>query len=50
MAEQIQHLHITYNEIHDLIRKNTPRIAREFIPDLLIAIGLSGFQPLSNQY
>jgi uncharacterized protein len=50
MAEQIQHLHVTYNDIHDLIRQNTPKIAREFNPDLLIAIGLFSFQPLSNQY
>jgi hypothetical protein len=39
MAEQIQHLHVTYNDIHKLIRKNTPKI-KEFNPDLLIAIGL----------
>lgn len=50
MTEQIQHLHVTYNDIHDLIRQNTPKIAREFNPDLLIAIGLFGFQPyISNQ-
>ena len=54
MAEQIQHLHVTYNDIHDLIRQNTPKIAREFNPDLLIAIGLyqvlaDSFR-LSNQY
>ena len=48
MTEQIQHLHVTYNDIHDLIRKNTPKIARDFNPDLLIAIGLFGVQPLSN--
>ena len=47
MAEQIQHLHVTYNDIHNLIRQNTPKIAREFNPDLLIAIGLFGFWPLS---
>lgn len=50
MAEQIQHLHVTYNDIHNLIRENTPKIATEFNPDLLIAIGLFWFQPLSNRY
>lgn len=40
MAEEIQHLHVTYNDIHNLIRNAIPDI-REFNPDLLIAIGLS---------
>ena len=40
MPEQIQHLHVTYNDIHNLIRKSTPKIVEEFNPDLLIAIGL----------
>ena len=39
MADEIQHLHVTYNDIHNLIRSATPKIAREFNPDLLIAIG-----------
>ncbi|KAF8343404.1 hypothetical protein F5887DRAFT_886674 [Amanita rubescens] len=39
MADEIQHLHVTYNDIHNLIRSATPQIAREFNPDLLIAIG-----------
>jgi hypothetical protein len=50
MAEQIQHLHVTYNDIHDLIRQSTPQIAREFNPDLLIAIGLFEFQSIPKQY
>lgn len=41
MADEIhwQFLHITYNEIHNLVRSAVPQIAREFNPDLLIAIG-----------
>ena len=53
MAEQIQHLHVTYNDIHNLIRENTPKIAIEFNPDLLIAIGLfafSRYQPVLNYH
>lgn len=38
--EQIQHLHVTYNDIHNLIRKSTPKIIEAFNPELLIAIGL----------
>ncbi|KAF8325933.1 hypothetical protein F5887DRAFT_1016504, partial [Amanita rubescens] len=45
MADEIQHLHVTYNDIHNLIRSATPQIAREFNPDLLIAIGGGGFFP-----
>jgi hypoxanthine phosphoribosyltransferase len=39
MASEIKHLRVTYNDIHNLIRSATPRIAREFNPDSLIAIG-----------
>jgi hypothetical protein len=40
MAEaEVQHLHVTYNNIHNLIRSVTPKIAAEFNPDLMIAIG-----------
>lgn len=39
MADQVQHWRVTYNDIHNLIRKTTPKIAQEFNPDLLIAIG-----------
>ncbi|KAF8737760.1 hypothetical protein AX14_012331 [Amanita brunnescens Koide BX004] len=47
MADEIQwqYLHITYNEIHNLVRGAAPQIAREFNPDLLIAIGGGGFIP-----
>nr|AFU72284.1 hypoxanthine-xanthine-guanine phospho-ribosyltransferase [Amanita strobiliformis] len=45
MVDEIQHLHVTYNDIHNLIRSVTPQIAREFNPDLLIAIGGGGFFP-----
>lgn len=33
-----EHLHMTYNDIHNLIRAAADRIA-EFKPDMLIAIG-----------
>ncbi|KDR65735.1 hypothetical protein GALMADRAFT_260142 [Galerina marginata CBS 339.88] len=42
---EIQYWHVTYNDIHNLIRQSTPKIATEFNPDLLIAIGGSGFFP-----
>ncbi|KAF9525977.1 hypothetical protein CPB83DRAFT_509531 [Crepidotus variabilis] len=45
MSEQVQHWHVTYNDIHDLIRKATPEIAAKFNPDILIAIGGGGFFP-----
>ncbi|KAF8817580.1 PRTase-like protein [Phlegmacium glaucopus] len=45
MSEEVQHLHVTYNEIHDLIRRSTPKIAAEYNPNLLIAIGRLGFFP-----
>ncbi|KAF8159715.1 hypothetical protein B0H34DRAFT_796932 [Crassisporium funariophilum] len=45
MADEVQHWHVTYNDIHNLIRKATPKIAAEFNPDLLIAIGGGGFFP-----
>ncbi|TEB21785.1 PRTase-like protein [Coprinellus micaceus] len=41
----VQHLRVTYNDIHNLIRQRTPEIARAFNPDLLIAIGGGGFFP-----
>lgn len=43
MSKQIKYLHVTYNDIHNLIRKVSPKIAADFNPDLLIAIG--SFQP-----
>jgi hypoxanthine phosphoribosyltransferase len=39
MSEQIKYWHVTYNDIHNLIRKVSPKIAADFNPDLLIAIG-----------
>ncbi|KAF9820606.1 hypothetical protein IEO21_01309 [Rhodonia placenta] len=39
-----EHLHMTYNDIHNLIRAAADRIA-EFKPDMLIAIGAHGFFP-----
>ncbi|GKV58055.1 hypoxanthine-guanine phosphoribosyltransferase [Collybia sordida] len=45
MAEEVQHFRVTYNYIHNLIRNVTPKIAAEFNPDLLIAIGGGGFVP-----
>ncbi|KAJ7767464.1 phosphoribosyltransferase-like protein [Mycena maculata] len=45
MATEVKHLHVTYNDIHNLIRYSTPKIATEFNPDLLVAIGGGGFFP-----
>ncbi|KAF7294460.1 hypothetical protein MKEN_01438500 [Mycena kentingensis (nom. inval.)] len=42
---EVEHLRVTYNDIHNLIRKSTPNIARQFNPDLLVAIGGGGFFP-----
>lgn len=39
MSDQIKHWHVTYNDIHNLIKKSTPNIVRQFNPDLLLAIG-----------
>ncbi|GLB41963.1 putative phosphoribosyltransferase [Lyophyllum shimeji] len=41
----VQHWRVTYNDIHNLIRKATPKIVTEFNPDLMIAIGGGGFFP-----
>lgn len=35
----VKHWRVTYNDIHNLIRDATPKIATEFNPDLMIAIG-----------
>ncbi|KIM39979.1 hypothetical protein M413DRAFT_446880 [Hebeloma cylindrosporum] len=45
MSEQIKYWHVTYNDIHNLIRKVTPKIVADFNPDLLIAIAGGGFFP-----
>ncbi|KAF9078088.1 phosphoribosyltransferase-like protein [Rhodocollybia butyracea] len=42
---QVKHWHVTYNHIHKIIQKCTPRIAAEFNPDLMVAIGGGGFFP-----
>jgi hypoxanthine phosphoribosyltransferase len=39
MSDQVKHWHVTYNDIHNLIRKCTPNIVAQYNPDLLIAIG-----------
>ncbi|KAG5637749.1 hypothetical protein H0H81_003387 [Sphagnurus paluster] len=44
MAE-VQHWRVTYNDIHNLIRNVTPKIAKDFNPDLMVAIGGGGFFP-----
>ncbi|KAF9268992.1 PRTase-like protein [Marasmius fiardii PR-910] len=41
----VKHWHVTYNDIHNLIRRCTPKISEEFNPDLLVAIGGGGFFP-----
>lgn len=38
-ANEVQHWRVTYNDIHNLIRAKTPKIAAEFNPDLMVAIG-----------
>ncbi|PCH44214.1 PRTase-like protein [Wolfiporia cocos MD-104 SS10] len=43
MAEPAHH-HMTYNEIHNLIKASAAKMA-EFQPDMLIAIGECGFFP-----
>ncbi|KAF8892110.1 hypothetical protein BD779DRAFT_1670455 [Infundibulicybe gibba] len=45
MSSEVKHWRVTYNEIHNLIRTSTPKIAAEFNPDLLVAIGGGGFFP-----
>ncbi|KAF5351545.1 hypothetical protein D9758_007176 [Tetrapyrgos nigripes] len=45
MANQVGHLHVTYNNIHNLIKECTPKIGDEFNPDLMVAIGGGGFFP-----
>ncbi|KAH8832589.1 hypothetical protein DL96DRAFT_1694673 [Flagelloscypha sp. PMI_526] len=35
----VKQYHVKYNDIHNLIRKSTPKIAQNFNPNLLIAIG-----------
>jgi hypoxanthine phosphoribosyltransferase len=50
MSDQIKHWHVTYNDIHNLIRKSTPNIVLQFNPDLLIAIGGGSAAPIFSIY
>lgn len=38
MAGEPQHFRVTYNEVHNLIKRSAKEIA-EFKPDLMVAIG-----------
>ena len=38
MAE-VEHLHVSYNDVHNIIKDTAGAIVREFQPDLLLAIG-----------
>lgn len=38
MATEPEHIRVTYNEVHNIIKKSTEQIS-EFKPDLVIAIG-----------
>ncbi|KAG6332651.1 hypothetical protein ID866_6436 [Astraeus odoratus] len=44
MAEP-EHIHATYNDIHNIIKASAKTITEKFKPDLLIAIGGGGFFP-----
>jgi len=45
MSSEPIHLHLTYNDIHKLIEVSAGKIAKEFKPDMFIAIGGGGFFP-----
>ena len=36
---EVEHVYETYNDIHNIIAKSAAKIADEFKPDMLIAIG-----------
>lgn len=36
---EVEHVYETYNDIHNIIAKSAAKIAKEFKPDMLIAIG-----------
>ena len=38
---EVEHVYETYNDIHNIIAKSAAKIAEEFKPDMLIAIGSS---------
>ncbi|KAI9440556.1 PRTase-like protein [Lactarius indigo] len=44
MATEPEHIRVTYNEVHNIIKKSAEQIS-EFKPDILIAIGGGGFFP-----
>ena len=39
MATEVEHLRVTYNDVHNIIKKSAKKI-NEFKPDLVIAIGM----------
>jgi uncharacterized protein len=39
MASEPQHFRVTYNEVHNLIKRSSEEIAK-FEPDLILAIGM----------
>ncbi|KDQ13102.1 hypothetical protein BOTBODRAFT_67053 [Botryobasidium botryosum FD-172 SS1] len=45
MASEPKHLYVTYNQIHTLIGNASKRIAEEFPPNIIVAIGGGGFFP-----
>lgn len=44
MATEVEHFRVTYNDVHNIIKKSAEKI-NEFKPDLVIAIGGGGFFP-----
>jgi len=38
MATELEHFRVTYNEVHNIIKRSAEQIS-EFKPDLVIAIG-----------
>ncbi|KAI0272484.1 PRTase-like protein [Gloeopeniophorella convolvens] len=49
MAEEPAHIRVTYNDVHNLIKRSAKEIA-EFKPDLFIAIGGGGFFPARRTF